>query len=110
MLKSTRQRAHQQIAQLFAQHFAELVGTQPELVAHHYTEAGLSAQAIPYWEQAGHRAVERSAHAEAIAHLSKGLELVKTLPNTPERAEQELRLQFTVGTPLIATKGFAALE
>ena len=56
---------------------------QPELVAHHYTEAGLRAQALPYWQRAGQQARERSAHAEAIAHLTKGLELLTTLPDTP---------------------------
>jgi hypothetical protein len=55
--------------------FPELCKTQPELLAYHYTEAGFAEQSIPYWQQAGQRAVERSAHAEAIAHLSKGLEV-----------------------------------
>src|SRR5207245_3325176 len=110
MLKSTRQRAHQQIAQLFTQHFPEVVETQPEVVAHHYTEAGLTEQAIPYWQRAGQRAVERSANVEAIAHFTKGLELLKTLPDTPERAQQELTLQIALGVPLIAIEGFAAPE
>jgi len=110
MLKSTRQRAHQQIGQLFTQHFAEIVETQPEVVAHHYTEAGLTAQAILYWQRAGQRAVERSANVEAIAHFTKGLELLKILPDTPERAQQELVLQITLSVPLRVTKGFAAPE
>ena len=54
-------RSHQQTAQLFVQHFPELVATQPELVAHHYTEAGLTEQAVPYWQQAGQRAAQHSA-------------------------------------------------
>jgi predicted ATPase len=78
------------------------------LVAHHYTEAGLSAQAIPYWQRAGQRAVGRSAYVEAIAHLTKGLELLTTLPDTPECARQELDLQMTLGSTLMATKGYAA--
>jgi predicted ATPase len=110
MLKSTRQRAHQQIAQVLAQHFPELVETQPEVVAHHYTEAGLIEQALPYWQRAGQRAVERSANVEAIAHFSRGLELLKTPPDTPERAQQELALQIALGVPLVATKGQAAPE
>src|SRR5262249_1417976 len=73
-------------------------------------EAGLIEQAIPYWHQAGQRAVERSADLEAISHLTKGLELLKTLPDTPERAQQELTLQITLGSVLIATKGWAAPE
>jgi predicted ATPase len=110
LLKSTRQRYHNQIAQVLEEHFPETKETQPELLAHHYTEAGLTAQAIPYWQQAGQRAVQRSANVEAIAHLTKGLELLKTLPDTSERAQQELTLQITLGQPLIATKGYAAPE
>jgi predicted ATPase len=75
LLKSTRQRYHQQIAQALEAQFAETAETQPELLAHHYTEAGLGAQAIPYWQRAGRRASERSAYVEAIARLTKGLEL-----------------------------------
>jgi predicted ATPase len=90
--------------------FPETVETQPELVAHHYTEAGLSAQAIPYWQRAGQRALERSANLEAVAHLTKGLEVLATLPDTPERAQQELVMQTTLGPALMHTKGQAAPE
>ncbi len=90
--------------------FLQAVETQPELVAHHYTEAGLIAQAIPYWKRAGQRAVARSAHVEAIAHLAKGLELLKALPDTPERARQELLLQTALSPALMAIKGWAAPE
>ncbi|MBI3799917.1 MAG: AAA family ATPase, partial [Deltaproteobacteria bacterium] len=110
LLKSRRQQLHQQIAQVLAERFTETVETQPELLAHHYTEAGLKEQAIPYWQQAGQRASQRSAHVEAISHLTKGLELLKTLPNTSECAQQELTLQMALGAPLMATKGYAALE
>jgi predicted ATPase len=56
--------------------FPESATTQPELLAHHYTEAGMLAQAIPYWQRAGQRALERSANLEAIGHLTKGLEVL----------------------------------
>src|SRR5439155_7782437 len=105
-----RRQLHQQIAQVLAERFSEITETQPELLAHHYTEAGLLAQAIPYWQQAGQRAIGRSANLEAISHLTKGLELLKTLPDTSERAQQELMLQLTLGVPLMATKGWAASE
>jgi hypothetical protein len=107
LLKSTRQRYHQQIAQALEAQFAETAETQPELLAHHYTEAGLSAQAIPYWQRAGQRASERSAHLEAIAHLTKGLEVLATLPNTPERAQHELDLQLSLGPAWMVIKGWA---
>jgi predicted ATPase len=110
MLKSVRQRTHQQVVQSFTQHFPEIVETQPEVVAHHYTEAGLAEQALPYWWKAGQRAVEHSAYAEAISHLTKGLEVLKTLPDTPERMQQEIDLQITLGPALIALKGWAAPE
>src|SRR4029450_12771411 len=67
-------------------------------------------QAIPYWQKAGQRASQHSANIEAINHLTKGLELLKTLPDTPEHTQQELTLQITLGPPLIATKGYAASE
>jgi TOMM system kinase/cyclase fusion protein len=110
LLRSTRQRHHQRIAQVVEARFPELCETQPELLAQHYTEAGLSAQAIPYWQQAGQRALQRSANLEAVAHLTKGLEVLATLPDTPERAQQELAMQTTLGPALVATKGQASPE
>jgi predicted ATPase len=76
LLKSARQRYHQRIAQVLETQFPQTVATQPELLAYHYTEAGLVAQAIPHWQQAGQRAIERSANVEAIAQLTKGLKLL----------------------------------
>src|SRR5205085_5166166 len=70
LLKSTRQQYHQQIAQALADHFPETVETQPELLAHHYTAAEQMEQAIPYWQRAGQRAAQHSAHAEAVNHLT----------------------------------------
>jgi predicted ATPase len=109
-LKSKRQQYHQQIAQVLEEKFPETKETQPELLAHHYTEAGLIAQALPYWQQAGKRATQHSAYVEAISHFIKGIELLKTLPDTPERAQQELTLQIALGQALIAAKGYAAPE
>jgi predicted ATPase/class 3 adenylate cyclase len=110
LLKSTRQQYHQRIAQVLEAQFAEIAESQPELVAHHYTEAGLHAQAVGYWQRAGQRAIERSANAEAIGHLTKGLELLQTLPDTPERAQRELDVQVALGPAVMATKGLAAPE
>ena len=108
LLKSRRQQLHQQIAQVLEEQFPETVETQPELVAHHYTEAGLIEQAIPYWQQAGERATQRSANVEAISHLTKGLELLKTLPDTPERAQQELTLQIALGASADGHQGLCS--
>jgi class 3 adenylate cyclase/tetratricopeptide (TPR) repeat protein len=108
LLKSTRQQYHRQIAQMLAGQFPDIKEAQPELLAHHYTEAGFTTQAVPYWRRAGQRATQRSAHLEAISHLTKGLELVKTLPATAEHTEQELRLLITLGSVRGATHGWAA--
>jgi class 3 adenylate cyclase/tetratricopeptide (TPR) repeat protein len=110
LLKSKRRYYHQQIARVLEEQFPDTIEAQPELVAHHYTEASLVAQALPYWQQAGQRAAQRSAHVEAIKHFTKGLELLKTLPDMPERVQQKLTLQLALGGSLIAAKGFGALE
>jgi class 3 adenylate cyclase/predicted ATPase len=110
LLRSTRQQYHQRIAQVLVERFPETAETQPELLAQHYTEAGLSEQAIAHWQRAGQRASERSAHLEAIAHLTKGLEMLNILPNTPERTQHELDLHLTLGPALMVTKGWADPE
>jgi predicted ATPase len=110
LLRSSRQQYHQRIAQVLEEGFPEICDTQPELLAHHYAEAGLSAQAIVYWQKAGHRAVERSAHVEAMSHRTKGLEVLKTMPDNLERTQQELLMLTTLGPALIATRSYAAPE
>jgi predicted ATPase len=110
LLKSTRQQYHHQIAQLLEARFPEMVETQPELLAHHYTEADQSETALRYWQQAGERARQRSANAEAISHLTQGLAVLTALPDTPERARHELDLHIALGNALIAVKGNAAPE
>ena len=110
LLRSTRQQSHQRIAQVLEAQFPDLAETQPELLAHHYTEAGLNEQAIPYWQRAGQQALQRSANLEAVQHLTNGLELLRALPETPLRAQQELDLQVALGPALFATQGNAAPE
>ena len=83
---------------------------QPEVLAQHFTAAGLAARAIRYWRRAGEQAAGRSANAEAIAHLSRGLDLIAALPNAAEHADEELALRMAIGGPLIATQGHAAPE
>jgi class 3 adenylate cyclase/predicted ATPase len=110
LLKSTRQQVHQQTAQLLEARFPDIVAAEPELLAHHYTEAGCPAPAVGYWQQAGTRALQRSANVEAIAHVQRGLELLTTLPDTPQRTQHELDLLTTLGPALVAIKGYAAPE
>ncbi|MCY4568988.1 MAG: hypothetical protein OXD49_11835, partial [Candidatus Poribacteria bacterium] len=107
-----RQQYHQQIAKVLQGGG----GFQPELVAHHYTEAGLPEKAIDYWHRAGQRALERSANVEGIRHITQGLaalEKLSTNASTREleaTAQRELELQTILGSALIATKGYAASE
>jgi TOMM system kinase/cyclase fusion protein len=110
LLKRTRQEYHRRIAQVLVERFPETVETQPELLARHFTEAGLGATAVGYWQRAGLRGIQRSAYVEAISDLTRGLEVLETLPETPERALQELSLQTTLGPALMATRGFGAPE
>lgn len=109
LLKDKRERHHLQIARTMVEQFPAFAETQPELVAHHLTEAK-SEQAIPYWQQAGQRAIERSANLEGINHISKGLELINALPETQEHMHQEFALQITLGPAMVATKGYGAPE
>ena len=110
LLRSTRQQHHQRIAQALEAQFPEIVATQPELVAQHYTAAGCAVEAVVSWQRAGQRALQGSAYAEAVAHLTQGLAVLTTLPETPARLQQELDLQVALGTALRATKGNAAPE
>ena len=110
LLKSTRQQYHQRIAQVLEELFPATADGQPELLAHHYTEAGLTGQAVHYWHTAAQRAVERSAHLEAITHLRQGLALLQTLPETPQRLQREVDMLIALSASLRATKGSAALE
>lgn len=110
LLKSRRRVYHERIAHVLEDRFPETRETQPELLAHHYTEAGSTEQAIVYWQRAGQRAIERSANVEAIAYLTQALELLTLLPEGTERAAQELTLRIALGVPLIATRGYAAFE
>jgi len=106
LLKRTRQQYHQQVAKLLEDRFPELASTQPELVAHHYTEANCPAQAIAYWHKAGVATASRSANLEAIDQFGRGLALVEALPDMRERAERELDLQMALGAALFATKSW----
>jgi predicted ATPase len=105
-----RQQFHRQIANALESRFPETAQTLPELLAHHFTEAGLLEEGIGYWLKAGLRCLERSANVEAIGHLTKGLAYVRALPECPERDAQELQMLNPLGTAYIAARGYAAPE
>jgi len=110
LLKRTRQHYHQRIAQVLEAHFPETAAAAPELLAHHYTEAGLAAQAMGYWQQAGQQASDRSAYREAVSHCTTGIALLQTLPETPERTQHAVTLYSTLGAALLMTKGHTVPE
>ncbi len=110
LLTSTRQQYHQRIALVLEEQFAVVTENQPELLAYHFTEAGLNEQAVSYWHKAGQRAVQRSANVEAISHLRKGLEVLQTLPDTPKRTEHELEVLIALGAPLMVIHGYGSPE
>jgi predicted ATPase len=110
VLQERRKMLHERTAQaLEALYFASLDEHYGDL-AHHYTRGGNTQKAVEYLELAGQQAVQRSANAEAITHLTTALELLKTFPNTPEHTQQELTLQLALVVPLRATKGYASPE
>jgi predicted ATPase len=106
LLKSRRQVLHRRIAEALRDQFA----AEPELLAHHFTQAGVTEEGIEWWGKAGQRSLERSALVEAVAQLQRGLTLVAKLPEGATRIQHELDLQIALGKAMIATKGFAAPE
>jgi serine/threonine protein kinase/predicted ATPase len=110
LVKGKRQQFHRQIAEALEARFPETARTQPEVLAHHCTEAGLTDKAIGYWLKAGLRSRERSAEIEAISHLTRGLALLQTLDETRERDARELEVLSPLGTAYIASRGYAAPE
>ena len=110
LLRSKRQQIHADIAVILEQEFPELAENQPEVLAYHYQEAGNHHLAIRCWFKSGQRALEHSANVEAIANFRKALQLLNTLPETPERIKQEIDVQLALGIPLIAVEGYASME
>jgi predicted ATPase len=110
LLRGKRQQLHARVAEVLEDRFPETVQMEPELLAHHCTEAGFVDKAIDYWRKAALQATARSATSEAIAQLTKGFNLLESLPSTPDRHWQELGLQLTRGKAISAAKGFAAPE
>lgn len=110
ILKSSRQAQHRRIAEVLTQKFPDLIEKQPELIAHHYTEADLSDQAIVHWQRAGQRALARAANMEAIAHLERALEFSLAQPPSDARDKQELELLMGLVAAYMAIKGWASHE
>jgi class 3 adenylate cyclase/tetratricopeptide (TPR) repeat protein len=110
MLLSRRQQLHTRIGDTLVERFPVIAATQPEIVAHHYTAAGLADQSIDYWSRAGRRAVERSANVEASAHFTRALTILASQPAGTERLGRELALRTALGPALMSTKGLGSPE
>jgi class 3 adenylate cyclase/tetratricopeptide (TPR) repeat protein len=110
LLKSTRQQLHQRIVQVLAERFPETAKTQPEVLAQHYTEAGLADQALTYRVRATQHATNRSANHEVVHHVGKDMALLAALSSNMQRDQHELDLQFSLGVAYRDLKGFNASE
>ncbi len=110
LLRGTRRQHHRRIAQALLEQFPEVVETQPEVLAHHYTEAGEYEPAIQHWMRAGMRASLRSANLEAVSHLQQALKLLRALPDAGQRIQQELQLLIALGIPLSQVQGYRSPE
>jgi hypothetical protein len=110
LLREPRRSLHARIAEAIEGQFAETAESQPEIMAHHCTEAGLIEKAAGLWGKAGQRSLDRSALAEAAAQFTRALSQIATLPATAALRRQEIKLQVALITPLIHVKGHAAAE
>ena len=108
--RGMRRQYHLRIAQALAKHSPQLVSARPEVLAHHYTEAGLLEPALHYWTQAGRQASLQSAYQEAVGYLSRALELLRRLPDSDERPRDELQIQVALGIPLVQEQGYRSPE
>ena len=110
LLRSRRQELHARIATVLEEDYPDVLSRQPELIAHHLSEARLAERAVPYWEQAADEAARRQAHQEAIAHCTHGLEMVRLLPDEAQREHYELQLLVRLGNSATSARGYSAPE
>ena len=106
LLRSKRQQFHQHIAQVLETRFLEIVQAQPELIAHHFTAAGLAEQAIPYWQKAGELAFQHNGLIEAVGHLTKALAELIELPETDDRNSREVDIRFILTNAYVNAEGY----
>ena len=110
LLKSRRQLLHKQIGDVLRDKFPVIAKTEPEVLAYHFTEAGLGEVALEWWRKAGQQALKRSAYSEAIAHLGKAVAIADGLPDEPGRTMNRLHLQIAYGRALRGSRGHSAPE
>src|SRR5450631_2562939 len=105
LLRAARKALHARIAYALEERFRSVVEAQPQVLAHHFTEAGLVDQAVAYWSWAGQQSAMKSSFIEAIAHLRRGMRLIAELPDSRERKQRELELQVNLAAALMEAKG-----
>jgi hypothetical protein len=111
LLKSRRQSSHRRIAEtLRDQGVGPAAAVEPELLAHHFTEAGLTEAAIEWWGKAGQRSLERSALVEAVEQFTRALDQIENLSSTPALRQEQIKFQVGLANALMPTKGHAASE
>jgi tetratricopeptide (TPR) repeat protein len=110
LLKTRRQQVHRRITETVCDQHPERTDAEPEIVAHHFTQANLPALAVEWWGKAGDLALRRSAYAEAIAHLEQAIQLADGLDKGWDQRRWRLRLQFTYGNALRIARGFGVTE
>ena len=110
LLREPRRALHARIAQALESQFAEIAENQPELLARHFTEAGLIEKAADLWGKAGQQSVARSALIEGVAQLRKALRQIATLPTTPVLRREEIKLQVALASALFHVKGYTSPE
>jgi class 3 adenylate cyclase/tetratricopeptide (TPR) repeat protein len=110
LLKSRRSQLHAQIAAVPEKGFPERVASEPEVLAHHFMQAGMYEAAVPYWKQAGQRALARVALPEAVAHLTAALTANQLLAASVERDLQELDIRLLLGAAYLSSLGWAAVQ
>jgi predicted ATPase len=110
LLREPRRALHARIAEAFEREFADVAESQPELLAHHYTEAGLIEKAAMLWGQAAQRSLARSALVEATGQFTRALAQIASLPGTAALRREQIKLQVALANALMHTKGYAAPE
>jgi class 3 adenylate cyclase/predicted ATPase len=110
LLKSRRQVLHRRVAEALRDNIAASAAPEPELLAHHFNQAGMIEEAIEWWGKAGLHSLERSALVEAFEQLTRALDQIASLPATPVLRREEIKLQVALITPLMFLKGYAAPE
>jgi predicted ATPase len=110
LLREPKRALHARIADTIERQFAEVAENRPELLAHHFTQAGLTEDAIEWWGKAGQRSLERSALIEAVVQFTRALEQIAALPPTPALRRQQIKLQVGLAFALYHTKGVVATE